>query len=154
MDDIAVIEVRLVIAVRLPLLEWAVRRWLLATGSFRIVGQAKTASQAVALVEATEPSILLFDMDLPDVGGIEQIGTIRDRFPNLNILVLGYTEDEATMAHAVRMGAAGYIASSWGKWDLLRIVRAVARGNRLRLPDLSYQSVPTGTTNSLADSGR
>jgi DNA-binding NarL/FixJ family response regulator len=135
---------KLVVGIRLPLLQAAVRNWLATTGDFEVSGQASTGPEAIALVEETRADILLLDVELPGVGDFEAIRTIAERFPDLRIVVLSEEEDRETIVDAVRMGAAGYLAMTWGARDLIKILRAVAAGRRLRLRDLSYQPASTG----------
>jgi DNA-binding NarL/FixJ family response regulator len=134
----------LVMGIGLPLLHAAVRNWLATTGEFEVIGEASTGPKTVALLEATMADMLLLDIELPGVGDFERIRTIAERFPGLRIVVLGAEEDRETIVDAVRAGAAGYVAMSWGARDLIKVLRNIAAGKRLRLRDLSYQPAPAG----------
>jgi DNA-binding NarL/FixJ family response regulator len=134
---------RLVVGIGLPLLKAAVSDWL-ATADFEVSGQASAASEAVTLVEATGADILLLDVELPGVEDLDHVRTIVERLPELSIVVLGADEDRETIVDAIRTGAAGYVAMTWGARDLIKVLRNVAAGKRLRLRDLSYQPAPAG----------
>lgn len=131
-----------VIAIELPLLREAVRNWLASIGEFEIVGRASTGPEAISRVEETTPDILLLDVNLPGVGGFDEVRSMAERLPGVDIVVLAEPEERAAMARAVRIGAAGYVTLSRGAGDLIRVLRAVAAGKRLHLPDLSYRSPP------------
>jgi DNA-binding NarL/FixJ family response regulator len=138
---------RVGIAVRMAFLREAADNWLSSTGRFQITGQASTADEAVALMEETDPDVVLLDVNLPGLQGLQDVAAIAERFPNVDIVVLAEEGDRENIAAAVRRGAAGYVSLTWRATDLVRIIRSVAAGKRLRLPDLHYNSASARSAN-------
>jgi two-component system response regulator DevR len=96
-----------------------------------VIGQAATASQALARVPALRPDVVLLDVRLPDGNGVELCRDLRSKMPDLNCLMLTSFTDEQAMMDAILAGAGGYIIKDIKGMDLLAAVRTVGSGKSL-----------------------
>lgn len=94
----------------------------------QVVGEAATAAEAVAVVEAVEPDVVVMDIQLPDASGIEATGSLLKARPELGILVLTMFDDDDSVHAAIRVGARGYLVKGVGAGEIERAIRAVAHG--------------------------
>jgi DNA-binding NarL/FixJ family response regulator len=99
-----------------------------------VVGEASTAAEAVRAVEKLQPAVVLMDIRLPGEGGIEAAGQISRRFTNSKVVMLTSFADDDLVVRAIRAGAVGYVLKQVGNEELLRAIRAAARGEALLDP--------------------
>ncbi|HEU4326627.1 MAG TPA: response regulator transcription factor [Roseiflexaceae bacterium] len=112
---------------------------------FRIVGEASNGQQAIQLVDYSDPAMVLMEIDLPGVNGLEVARAIKRTHPHIGIVLLSASMDGQQVVKAIRAGVAAYIQRnvSWEK--LLRALRQVQRGEYpindlvLSLPDVAGQ---------------
>ncbi len=93
-----------------------------------IVGEASSGAEALALAEQTQPNLILLDLSMPSLGGLEALPLLRKLLPNCRILVLTMHDDEGYLRQALRSGAAGYVLKKAVDSELIAAVRAVLRG--------------------------
>jgi two-component system response regulator NreC len=108
---------------------------------FRIAGEARDGVEAVRVVERTKPDILLLDIVMPGLSGIEVIREALKVSSNTRILVLSMHADESYVVQAFRNGASGYILKDARSQELLEAVRLVAAGQRYLSPPLSQRAI-------------
>jgi len=122
-------RIRLVIVDDHAILRQALRQLLEQHTELEIVGDASNGREAVASVEKLMPDVVLMDMVMPGLSGLEATRQIRKRFPKTRVLILtGYMEDEQIVA-ALRAGAAGYVVKRSDTQELLLGIQSVHRGN-------------------------
>ena len=105
----------------------------------KVVGEAGTAAEAVRLVERLDPHVVLMDVRLPGEGGIEATRTMTTRFPNTHVVMLTSFADEDLVIRAIRAGAVGYVLKQVGNEELIRAIRAAARGKALLDPSTTVR---------------
>jgi two-component system, NarL family, response regulator DevR len=106
---------------------------------FEIVGEAASAREALEQVENNHPDVVVMDIRLPGVSGIEACEEITSRFPETRVLMLtSYAEDEMLFS-AIRAGASGYILKQIGGEGLVQALEAVARGEALLDPAVTQR---------------
>ncbi len=106
---------------------------------FEIVGEAGTAKDAIEQVGRIQPDVVLMDIRLPGVSGIEACEEITHRYPDTRVIMLtSYAEDEMLFS-AIRAGASGYILKQIGGEDLVRALEAVGRGEALLDPAVTQR---------------
>jgi DNA-binding NarL/FixJ family response regulator len=105
-----------------------------------IVGEAGTCAQALAIVKRRHPQLILLDMKLPDLSGIEACRRLLAEMPQLRILVLTSYAEEATVTAAIRGGAHGYVLKDVKPDDLIRAIRTVAGGRGYLDPRITQQT--------------
>lgn len=99
-----------------------------------VVGEASTAGDAVKAAENLRPDVVLMDIRLPGEGGIEAAGQVTRRVPNSKVVMLTSFADDELVVRAIRAGAVGYVLKQVGNDELLRAIRAAARGEALLDP--------------------
>lgn len=93
-----------------------------------VVGQAQDGAEAVELAGRHQPDLVLMDLKMPGVNGIEATRQIRARFPSIKVLVLTTYDDDEWLIDAVRAGAAGYLLKDTTRQDLMAAVRGTVAG--------------------------
>ena len=95
---------------------------------------ASTALEAVKAAEKLNPNVVLMDIRLPGEGGIEAAHQITTRFPKSKVVMLTSFADDELVVRAISAGAVGYVLKQVGNEELLRAIRAAARGEALLDP--------------------
>lgn len=104
-------------------------RILLSTrGEVEVVGEGATGEDAVALADRLQPDVVLMDLRMPVMDGIRATLAIRDRCPQIAVLVLTTFDDDASLFGALRAGAAGYLLKDVSSDTLISAITAAARG--------------------------
>lgn len=93
-----------------------------------VVGEASNGAEALTGVETLAPDIILLDLSMPGIGGLEIIPQLHKSSPETRILVLTMHEEEAYLRQALQSGASGYVLKKAVDSELLNAIRAVARG--------------------------
>jgi len=106
---------------------------------FEVIGEAGTAKEAIELVGRIKPDIVLMDIRLPGMSGIEACEEITHNFPETRVVMLtSYAEDEMLFS-AIRAGASGYVLKQIGGDDFIRALVAVGRGEALLDPAVTQR---------------
>lgn len=128
--------IRVVIADDHTLVRQGLRKYLETSTDVEVVGEAATGAEALAEVERTQPEVALLDIRMPDMDGLEAARAIRDRFPQIGVVMLTAFDDRQFLVDAVRAGARGYVLKARDAEHLTQTVRMVAAGNLVIDPDL------------------
>lgn len=104
-------------------------RQALTAPDVEIVGETATAEEALELAPRLRPDVLLLDIDLPGLNGIEAVRELAPRLPMTRIVMLTVSNDRRDLLDAVRHGAAGYLTKDLSGDALLRAVRGLRRGD-------------------------
>lgn len=123
--------IRLLIADDHALFRDGLRALFSATPGIDMVGEAATGKEAVALAEKTQPDIVLMDINMPDVNGVEATRQILRANPTVGVIMVTMLEDDASLFSAMRAGARGYVLKGARHQELLQTMRAVASGQAL-----------------------
>lgn len=100
----------------------------------RVVGQAGTGTEAVKLVNRMRPDVVVMDIAMPHLDGLEATRQISDQSPETRVLVLTAREEEHYVVELLRAGAHGYLSKTVALDELLQAIRAVARGESVLPP--------------------
>jgi len=103
----------------------------LAVNDIEVVGEAASGEDAVEKAEQLKPHVILMDIQLGDMNGIEASARILERMPNTRIIMLTMMEDSESLFAAMMAGARGYVLKGADKSEVLRTIRAVASGDVL-----------------------
>jgi DNA-binding NarL/FixJ family response regulator len=101
---------------------------LLLAWGHEVVGQASGGGEAIELVDATSPDVVLMDVRLPDVSGLDATAEIKARHPEVAIVMLTVSEEEADLFRAIKAGAQGYLTKNLQATQLRSMLESVARG--------------------------
>jgi Response regulator containing a CheY-like receiver domain and an HTH DNA-binding domain len=101
---------------------------LLLAWGHEVVGQASDGDQAIELVDSTAPDVVLMDVRMPKVSGLEATAEIKARHPEVAVVMLTVSEDEADLFRAIKAGAQGYLLKNLEAPQLRSMLEGVARG--------------------------
>ena len=124
-----------------PVVRQGLRALLEAEQDFTIVGEAADGLEVAGLVERLRPNVLVLDLMLPGLGGIEVTRQICHRFPQTRVVILSMYANEAYVLEALRNGAAGYVIKEASAAQLVQAVREVSAGRRYLSPPLSENAI-------------
>ncbi|HTD20786.1 MAG TPA: response regulator transcription factor, partial [Ktedonobacteraceae bacterium] len=114
-----------------------------------VVGEARTGREAIEMVQALKPDVVVMDISMPDIDGLEACQHIRSLEPATQVLMLTMHESEEYFLKALRVGAAGYLVKKAAPTDLHMAISAVAHGGAFLYPGLAkalvraYVAAPT-----------
>jgi two-component system NarL family response regulator len=103
---------------------------------FVVAAEAATGERALALFEAARPDVVIVDLRMPDMDGIELTRALRARAPEVRILVLTHYQGDEDIAQALKAGARGYLTKESSGEELLAAVRAVHAGQAYLPPEI------------------
>jgi DNA-binding NarL/FixJ family response regulator len=101
---------------------------LLEAGGHEVVGQAGDGLAAVESTRGLKPDLVLMDINMPHMDGIEALRQIKASWPEVKVIMLTVSEDEANLVHAIRAGADGYLLKHLNAKDFLEMVNGLERG--------------------------
>ncbi len=117
------------------------RMLLEAQPDIEIVGEAESGVEAVTLVRSSRPDVVLMDIQMPDMNGIEATKQIKEKVPDTAVLALTMHEDDQYFFEMLHAGASGYVPKRAAPDDLLVAIRTVARGEVFLYPSLATRRV-------------
>lgn len=106
-----------------------------------VVGQASNGKQAVGLARKLMPDVLLTDIRMPDMNGIEATKLIKTEMPSIQVVILTIHHDDANVFEAIKAGARGYVLKESPPEDTVAAIRAVARGEALLHPSIASRVI-------------
>jgi DNA-binding NarL/FixJ family response regulator len=104
---------------------------------FRVVGEAENGTDAVQFVKRLRPDLVLMDIGLPDLNGVETTAEILRHHPDCKVAILSMYDDENTVVSAIRSGARAFILKKASDTDLLDALRVVANGGAYLSPQVT-----------------
>jgi DNA-binding NarL/FixJ family response regulator len=107
------------------------RALLAISGEVEVVGEATDGRSAVEAAVASQPDVVLMDLSMPIMGGVEATNRVLVRCPHIAVLVLTMAEDDESVFAALQAGARGYLLKGARKAEILRAIRAVVDGEAI-----------------------
>jgi len=129
--------IRILIADDHPVVRSGLRGMLESQPDFQILAEAATGAEAVEQSARLAPDVVLMDLRMPEMDGVEAIRAIKAHRPEVSVLVLTTYESEADIVFAVEAGASGYLLKDAGGQELFRGIRAVCRGETVLSPSVA-----------------
>jgi len=123
-----VTKIRILIADDHVVLRSGLRRLLNEQPDIEVIGEANDGNEAITRTDELVPDVLLLDITMPGLGGIDTIRIVKARMPKVAILVLTMHEDEGHFIEALKAGASGYVPKKAADTELIAAIRAVNRG--------------------------
>lgn len=123
--------IRLLIADDHPLFRDGLRVLLESVPDLQVVGEATTGNEVIAEAISLQPDLILMDIKMPGLNGIEATRRILQTSPHIRILILTMFDDDESLFAAIRAGARGYLLKGAGQEETLRAIRAVASGEAI-----------------------
>ena len=128
------------------------RKLLAAEADIEVVGEAQNGRQAVALAKKLRPAVVVMDIAMPLLNGLEATRQIRKAIPGAKVLLLSALSDDAYVEQAMAFGAVGYLLKQTSSHDLSRAIREVQNGNTFFSPSIDRR-LHNHTQKSLNGSG-
>ncbi|MBI3301004.1 MAG: response regulator transcription factor [Deltaproteobacteria bacterium] len=117
------------------------RALLEAEPDFRLIGETGDGLEAVRLVERLQPDVLVLDLSLPSLHGLEVIREVRKHSLQTRVVILSMYSSDAYVLQALKNGAAGYVLKDSNAAILIQAIREVAAGRRYLCPELSARVI-------------
>lgn len=143
-------KIRVLIADDHPLFRQGVQTMLETADDMLWIGEATTGEEAVRLAEELQPDVILMDIRMPGLSGMEAAQRIQGSRPHIRILMLTMFSDNLSVLTAMKAGARGYILKDSSKEDILRAIRAVANGEAIFGSDVASRVIDLATRPSSA----
>ena len=128
---------RILVAEDHPLFRKGMISLLASVPEFEVVGQAASGGEAVARAAQLQPDVVLMDVQMPEVNGIEATRRILQESPSIRVLVVTMFEDDDSVFMALRAGARGYVLKDADEEEVVRAIRAVGRGEAIFSPAIA-----------------
>jgi DNA-binding NarL/FixJ family response regulator len=103
----------------------------------RVIGEARTGLEALRLIETFLPNVVVLDVNIPEINGLELTRQLRKSHPNTKVVILSVYETEAYVVAALQNGAKAYVLKGADSSDLVRAIRLVMQGERYLSPPLN-----------------
>jgi DNA-binding NarL/FixJ family response regulator len=129
--------IRVLVADDHTLFRDGLRALLAAMPDIDFAGEAATGEEAIAQTEALRPHVVLMDINMPGISGIQATRRILDASPDVGVVVVTMLEDDASVFAAMRAGARGYVLKGSHHDEMLQVIRAVANGQALFGPAIA-----------------
>lgn len=111
------------------------------TNDIIVVGVAQNGREAIELASSLQPNVILMDVRMPEMNGVESARIIRERFSEIRIIMLTTFDDDEYIIEALKYGASGYLLKNVPPEDLFAAIRAVFEGNVLMAPKVASKLV-------------
>ncbi len=130
-------KIRVVVADDFPLVREGVARALNHDPALEVVGQATTGQEAIELAEELRPDVMILDLRMPDLGGLQVLDKLRTSQPQIRVIVMTASEQASTLLDAIAAGAAGYLSKRTTGQELRQAVITAHGGGSVITPALA-----------------
>lgn len=141
MNNMSKEKLQILIADDHPLFRDGLRALLESVGDMEVVGEATSGEEVVVLAIAMQPDVVLMDIKMPDLNGIEATRRILADIPDIKILIISMFEDDDSVFAALRAGAHGYMLKGAAQAETLRAIRAVGNGEAIFGPAIAQRVI-------------
>ncbi|MBO8157871.1 MAG: response regulator transcription factor [Bacillaceae bacterium] len=108
---------------------------------FEVVAEGDDGNQAVELISLHQPDVVILDINMPNMNGVETTRRLLDQFPDLKILILSIHDDESYVTHALKSGAQGYLLKEMDTEELIEAIKVVKEGGSYLHPKVTHNLV-------------
>jgi two-component system response regulator NreC len=120
--------IRVLLADDHAVLRSGLRLLLTSTNEYDVVGEASSGTETLSLAEQLQPDLILLDLSMPALGGLDALPALRKLVPSARILILTMHDDPQYLRQALKHGASGYVLKKAADTELLSAMRSVLRG--------------------------
>ena len=128
-----------------PLVRAGLNTLISTTDDLKIIGEAASGEQAVTMADELEPHVVLMDLSMPGIGGVEATRRILDAHPEIHVVVLTSFADQERVADALAAGAVGYLLKDCDAREVLAAIRSAAQGHAPLDPRVARALLPSAT---------
>jgi DNA-binding NarL/FixJ family response regulator len=136
-ESTATVSIRVLLADDHDILRQGLKMLLSMHQEMQVVGEARTGREAVVMAQELLPDVVVMDITMPDMDGLEACQLIRGKRPATQVLMLTMHESEEYFLQALRMGAAGYLVKKAAPSDLQMAINSIAQGGAFLYPGLA-----------------
>ncbi|MDQ6695442.1 MAG: response regulator transcription factor [Chloroflexota bacterium] len=133
--------IRVLIADDHPVFRFGLRTLLKADPTLEVAGEATTGHEAIAQAATLQPDVILMDLNMPGLNGVEAIRHILDVQPAVRILVLTMFDDDDSVLAAMRVGARGYLLKGAEGGEMLQAIKVVSTGEAIFSPAIAQRLI-------------
>lgn len=133
--------IRIILADDHKIVREGIQRLLEEESDLQVIATAADGLETVRLVDAQPPDVLIADLMMPGINGLEVTRQVAQRYPQVHIIILSMHAEEAYVLEALRSGAMGYVLKDNGHIDLLTAIREVQAGRRYLSAPLSERAI-------------
>lgn len=130
-------KIRVLLADDHPVVRKGIRTWLGEVKNIEVVDEAVNGQEAVAKVKQFLPDVVLMDVDMPKLGGLDATKIIRKESPNTRVLILSMHTNKAVVLQIIQSGAQGYVLKDAPPTDILKAIEMVDGGEPFFSPNIS-----------------
>jgi len=134
-------KVRILLADDHTILREGIKVLLNRENDMEIVAEAEDGAQALEKVRAVKPDVVVMDISMPKIGGLEVTREITETFPDVKVVILTMHDNEEYLVQALKSGAKGYVLKEAAATDLAEAIRAVVRGDAYLYPTVARKLV-------------
>jgi len=134
-------RIRVLIADDHPLFRDGMHGLLDSVAETEVVGEATSGEEAITLAESVQPDVILMDIKMPGINGLQAMREILNTSPHIRILIVSMLEDDDSVFAAMRAGARGYVPKGANQAEMLRAIRAVANGEAIFGPGIAQRLI-------------
>lgn len=134
-------RIRVLLADDHAMVRQGIRRFLEETDDIEVVAEATSGREALERIGEHRPDVVILDIRMPEMSGVEAARRIKDRYPQTRVLVLTAYDDEPYIFALLQAGADGYILKTAGSDELVQAVRTVYRGQSALSPEIATKVV-------------
>lgn len=143
-------QIRLALVDDHTLVRDGIRALLSVIPTVTVVGEAENGADAMVMVEHCNPDLLLVDINLPDINGLELTRKILDKFPTLKVLVLSMYDSKEYVSESLRSGANGYVLKNAPSREIVAAIEAIKNGGTFYSAEIAQKLLlDDGTINEL-----
>ena len=139
-------KTRILIADDHSIVRDGIRLALERTPEYRIVAEAEDGEEAVALAHLHKPDVVIMDISMPKLNGIEATSLLKKEFPDLKVVILTVHEDEEYAYQILRAGASAYVVKSASKREIIAAINSAMSGERFFSPGISRMIIDSFVT--------
>ena len=116
-----------------------IKALLINDPAFQITGECNRAADVLAKMEEETPHVLITDIQMPEMSGVELTRTVKEKWPEVKILALSMFGEQATIADMLEAGVDGYILKNTGREELISAIKTVTAGQRFFSADVAAE---------------
>lgn len=140
-DEVMDNQVNIILIDDHKLFREGVKRILEFEEGFHIVAEGDDGNVAVELVETHQPDVVLMDINMPELNGVEATADLIERFPETKVIILSIHDDEQYVMRALKTGAQGYLLKEMDSDSLVEAIRVVSEGGSYLHPKVTHNLV-------------
>ncbi|GAA5415675.1 transcriptional regulatory protein DegU [Paraliobacillus ryukyuensis] len=131
-----------------------VRRILEFEEDFKVVAEGNDGDEAMKIVEDYQPDVILMDINMPHIDGVQATKQLIDKFPEVKVIILSIHDDENYVTHALKSGAQGYLLKEMDSDALIEAIKIVSEGGSYLHPKVTHNLVKEFRRLSEAQAGQ